>query len=191
MKTAVIVVDMLKDNIREGNHPVALAQARAIIPSINRLTKKARQCGLPVIFANDSFLPGDFIFQGRMKEHALRGTEGAEVIDELTQEKGDIYLPKRRFSAFFKTDLDQTLRLSGVEGVAIAGINSHWCVLDTAFDAMSNDFCTYIISDCCASFRPDVHETTMNLYRNSPLHPLFQIMTLEEFEKTLPPLQEE
>lgn len=183
MKAAICVVDMVKDNIREGNHPVALAQARAIIPQINCLTAKARKLDLPVIFASDSFLPGDFIFQGRMKEHAIRGTEGARVIDELYQGEGDIYVSKRRFSAFFKTDLDLTLRMLGVDGLAIAGINSHWCVLDTAFDAVSNDFYAYIISDCCASFRADVHETTMTLYRNNPLNPLFQVITLEEFEK--------
>ncbi len=187
MKTAIIVVDMLKDNIPEGNNNDVLSQARAIIPNINRLTEMARQRNLPVIFANDSFLPGDFIFHGKMKEHTLRGTEGAMVIDELTRAPGDIHLPKRRFSAFFKTDLDQTLRLYGVEGVAIAGINSHWCVLSTAFDALANDLCAYIISDCCASFRADVHETTMNLYRKTPLYPLFQIMTLAEFTKTMMP----
>lgn len=185
MKTAVVVVDMLKDNFREGNHSVALDQARAIIPNINRLTAMARRNNLPVIFANDSFLPGDFIFQGRMKEHALRGTEGAQVIDELCRGAGDIQLPKRRFSAFFKTDLDQTLRLHGAGGVAIAGINSHWCVLQTAFDALANDFCAFIISDCCASFNADVHETTMNLYRENALRPLFQVLTVAEFEQIL------
>lgn len=189
MKTAVIVVDMLKDHLREGNHPVALDQAKSIIPNINRLTALARRNNLPVIFANDSFLPGDFIFQGLMKEHALRGTEGAQVIDELGPGAGDVQLPKRRFSAFFKTDLDQTLRLQGVGGVAIAGINSHWCVLHTALDALANDFCAFIISDCCASFRADVHETTMNLYRKSPLHPLFQVLTTAEFEQFLWPEQ--
>ena len=185
MKFAVIVVDMLKDSIDRGKNAEARREAQAIIPGINRLTERARQTGLPVIFANDSFLPGDFIFQGLLKEHALRGTEGARVTDELHQANGDIHLPKRRFSAFFKTDLDQTLRLYGVQGVAIAGINSHWCVLNTAFDALSNDFCAYIISDCCATYRADVHKATMDIYRKSPLYPLFQVMTLEEFEKTL------
>jgi nicotinamidase/pyrazinamidase len=187
MKTAILVVDMLKDNLKEGNHPVALDQARAIIPNINRLTEMARRNNLPVIFANDSFLSGDFIFQGRMKEHALRGTEGAQVSDDLCRRDGDIHLSKRRFSAFFKTDLDQTLRLYGVGGVAIAGINSHWCVLQTAFDALANDFCAFIISDCCASFNAAVHETTMNLYRKNPLQPLFQVMTAAEFEQILSP----
>ncbi len=185
MKTAIIVVDMLKDSLREGSNPQALSQVRAIIPRINRLTALARRLGLPVIFANDSFLAGDFIFQGKMQEHALRGTKGAEVMDELDRVPGDIQLPKRRFSAFFKTDLDQTLRLYGIGTVAIAGINSHWCVLNTAFDALANDFCASIISDCCASYRADVHETTMTLYRKSPLHPLFQVLTLEEFSNLM------
>ena len=185
MKFAVIVVDMLKDSIDRGNNAEALREARAIIPGINGLTERARQAGMPVIFANDSFLTGDFIFQGSLKEHALRGTEGARVTEELHQANGDIYLPKRRFSAFFKTDLDQTLRLYGIGGVAIAGINSHWCVLSTAFDALSNDFCAYIISDCCATYRADVHKTTMDIYRKSPLYPLFQVMTRAEFLNTL------
>jgi nicotinamidase-related amidase len=185
VKTAIIVVDMLKDNIRPGSDAHVDKQALSIIPNINRLTQMARQHNFPVIFANDSFLPGDFIFKGKMKEHSLRGTEGARVTDELDQAEGDIHLPKRRFSAFFKTDLDQTLRLHGVEGVAVSGISSQYCVLSTALDALSHDFCAYIISDCCAGFRADINETTMSLYRKSPLYPMFQIMTLEEFGKTL------
>jgi nicotinamidase/pyrazinamidase len=184
MKPAIIIVDMLKDNLADGGNAHALLQARSIIDNINRLTAMARQRNFPVIFANDSFLAGDFIFQGRLKEHALRDTEGAQVIDELHQEKTDINLPKRRFSAFYKTDLDQTLRLLGVDAVAITGINSQYCVLCTAFDAISNDFSAYIISDCCAGFSAEIHEQTMNLYRKNPLYPLFQIMTLEEFENT-------
>jgi len=60
-------------------------------------------------------MKGDFIFNGKMKSHSIRGTEGAEVVADLNPEPTDIILPKRRFSAFFKTDLDQTLRLLGVD----------------------------------------------------------------------------
>jgi len=185
MKPAILVVDMIKDNLsEEDNNPVA-PFARAIIPNINHLTDIARKRNIPVILSTDSFLPGDFIFGGRMKEHSLRGTEGAEVTDDLIQSKTDIYLPKRRFSAFFKTDLDQTLRLYGVDTVVITGINSHWCVLSSAMDALSHDFCTYIIEDCCASFSKEVHENIMNIYRKNPLRPLFQVMKMEDFLKEL------
>lgn len=173
MKPAIIVVDMLKDAVK----PFSLE----IAPAINQLTRQARKRSMPVIFAMDSFLPGDFIFGGKMKEHCLRGTNGAEVMDQIEQSDQDIYLPKRRFSAFFKTDLDQTLKLYNVDAVAITGINTHWCVLNTAFDALALDFRTYIISDCCASFNRDYHDATLKTHQNSPLYPLFQVVTAETF----------
>ena len=183
MKPAILVVDMIKDTFSEES-PVA-PFARAIIPHINCLTDIARKRNIPVIFSTDSFLPGDFIFGGRMKEHSIRGTKGAEVTDDLIQSKTDIYLPKRRFSAFFKTDLDQTLRLYGVDMVVITGINSHWCVLSSAMDALSHDFRACIIEDCCASFSREVHESIMDIYRKMPLRPLFQVMRMNEFLREL------
>lgn len=185
MRPAVIVVDMLKDTL-EGDHRYAIKPfALEIVPAVNRLTEAARNRSLPVIFAMDSFLRGDFLFQGRMKEHSIRGTKGAEVTDLLTQRASDIYLPKRRFSAFFKTDLDQTLRLHAVDTVVIAGIATHVCVLTTALDALSNDFRALIVEDCCASFNREIHEKTLEIYRKNPLHPLLRIARLDEFLEEL------
>lgn len=181
MKPAVIVVDMLKDSFKEESNPVVAQFARKIVPNINRLTEYARSHSYPVIFANDSFLRGDFIFRGRMHEHSIRGTEGAQVTDALTQTASDMQLPKRRFSAFFKTDLDQTLRLYRVDTVIIAGLLTHWCVLSTALDALALDFGAYIIEDCCASYSEEAHEAIAKLYRKSPLHPLFKIVVLDDF----------
>jgi nicotinamidase-related amidase len=173
MNPAIIVVDMLKDAVT----PFSLD----IVAPINRLTRFARDRSIPVVFAMDSFLSGDFVFRGKMKPHCLRGTAGAEVMDQLQQRDTDIYLPKRRFSAFYKTDLDQTLRLLQVDTVAIVGINTHWCVLNTAFDALANDFATRIITDCCASFNAETHASVLKTYTRNPLYPLFQLVTMEIF----------
>jgi nicotinamidase-related amidase len=181
MKPAVLIIDMLEDSFNENHNNPVTPFALEIVPRINRLTEAAREREVPVIFSMDSFLPGDFIFKGKMREHSIRGTAGAEVYRGLTQEKGDIYSRKRRFSAFYKTDLDQTLRLLGVDTVALTGINSHWCVLSSALDALANDFRAYIIEDCSASYNRQVHETAMDLYRKNPLFPLFKILKLEEF----------
>ncbi len=184
MKPAIIIVDMLNDAFT--THGIGMTPAvRSVIDNTNRLTEFARSHSIPVIFAMDSFLRGDFIFQGKMKEHSIRGTDGAKVTVELVQSDTDIFLPKRRFSAFFKTDLDQTLRLYGVDTAVITGINTHWCVLTTAMDALSHDFRTYIIEDCCTSYREEIHESVINMYRKNPLYPLFQIIPLEEFIREL------
>jgi len=181
MKPAVIIVDMLKDSLDIEPGPPLTAFARAICPPINRLTEFARSRSIPVIFSMDSFMKGDFIFRGKMKERSIRGTPDAEVTDLLIQAPTDIYSPKRRFSAFYKTDMDQILRLYGVDTVAICGISTNWCVLSTAMDALAHDFQAYVLGDCCAAFTAEIHEATLKIYRNHPLYPLFKIMTTDEF----------
>jgi len=186
MKPAVLVIDMLKDTLEGGHRTDISEMARGIVPAINRLMAFARERNIPVIFSMDSFLRGDFIFQGRMKEHSIRGTRGSEVTDLLDQAETDLYVPKRRFSAFFKTDLDQTLRLLGVDTVLLTGIATHWCVLSTAFDALSNDFAAWIVEDGCAAFSREIHVSTFDNYRKNPLYPLFRILTLRELMDSLP-----
>src|SRR5512136_3134842 len=142
MKPVIIVVDMLKDNLKESPRNVYYQEGRTIIPNLQKLIGEGHKRGFPIVFACDSFLEGDFIFKGKMKVHALRGTKGAEVVDDLKPEPADIFLPKRRFSAFFKTDLDQTLRMLGVDTIVITGTNTYVCVYATAMYSICNDFNT-------------------------------------------------
>lgn len=181
MKPAILVVDMLKDNLKESPRNPYLGAGKAIIPNLQKLLEASRKKGFPIIFACDSFLEGDFIFKGRMRVHSLRGTKGSEVLDELKPEPTDVVLPKRRFSAFFKTDLDMTLRVLGVDTIVVTGITTEVCVLMTALDGLCHDFSAIILEDCCASRTREFHQGCLNLYRDFALYPLLRIMTLEEF----------
>jgi nicotinamidase-related amidase len=183
MKPAIIVVDMLKDNLKESPRNPYLQGGKAILPNLQRLLDESRKRGFPIIFACDSFLEGDFIFKGKMKVHSLRGTKGSEVVDDLEPRPTDITLPKRRFSAFFKTDLDQTLRTLGVDTIVVTGMTTEVCVLMTAMDGICHDFSAILLEDCSASRSKESHEGCLNLYRDFALYPLLRIMTLEEFLK--------
>jgi nicotinamidase-related amidase len=183
MKPAIIVVDMLKDNLKESPRNLYYQEGKEIIPNLQRLLEESRKRGFPIVFACDSFLEGDFIFKGRMKVHALRGTKGAEVIDDLRPEPTDIVLPKRRFSAFFKTDLDQTLRTLGIDTIIVTGMTMEVCVLMTAFEGLCQDFSVIILEDCTASRSKELREECLNLYRGNALNPLLRIMTRDEFLK--------
>jgi nicotinamidase-related amidase len=183
MKPAIIVVDMLKDNLKGSPRNPYFQTGKTIIPSLQRLLTEGRKKGFPIIFACDSFLQGDFIFGGKMKVHSLRGTKGAEVIDDLSTGPTDIILPKRRFSAFFKTDLDQTLRTLGIDTIVVTGITTEVCVLMTALDGLSHDFSVILLEDCSASRDKEFHQGCLNLYRDFALSPLFRIITLDEFLK--------
>jgi len=100
-----------------------------------------------------------------MKVHSLRGTQGAEVIDDLEPKSTDMILPKRRFSAFFKTDLDQTLRTLGVDTIVVTGMTTEFCVLMTALDGLCHDFSVIILEDCTASRTKELRKGCLNLYR--------------------------
>lgn len=180
-KTAIVVVDMIKDNVDTNAHFGIGEEGRKIIPKLQHLLSAARQAAMPVIFANDSFMPNDFIFQGRVKPHAIRGTRGTDVITELGPQQGDIVLEKRRFSAFFRTDLDLTLRELGVDTIAVTGIATEGCVLTTVFDGIANDFSVILLEDCCASARRSNHDAIVGIYRGSPMEPLLRVLCLEEF----------
>lgn len=172
---------MIRDNVYSEKHLKVAAEAREIVPSLKRFIDFAHAESIPVVYANDSFLKGDFIFKGKMKEHALRGTEGVQVIDELKPEADDYVIEKLRFSAFHRTDLDQMLRIMGVDTVLVAGITLQWCVLLTAADAVANDFHAVILEDLTACHKKDVKNRVVELYGNSPLAPLFRIMQSEAY----------
>jgi len=181
VRPAIIVVDMVKDNLKEGARAPIIQEAREIIPRLRDLLAESRKRGFPVIFACDSFLKDDFIFRGKMKIHALRGTPGSEPVEELEPGPTDIVLPKRRFSAFFKTDLDQTLRTFGIDTIVVTGITAEVCVLMTAMEGLCHDFSAILIEDCTASKSKEMRDSCLNLYRDFALYPLLRVMTLEAF----------
>jgi nicotinamidase/pyrazinamidase len=189
VKPAIVVVDMLKDNV-DADSPYRIGdEGRMIIPGIQVLLEYARGKNIPIVFANDSFLPDDLLFKGRMKPHCIQDTKGAEVIDELEPQKGDLILPKRRMSAFFKTGLEDTLRMQNVDTIVVCGISTSVCVMSTAMDAFMNDFCVIVIEDCCAAHRRHDHESAVKVLQSLhvPLGKLFVIMTLDEFKNFIDP----
>jgi len=180
LNPALIIVDLLCDTFEKHSSTPIAGAARAFLPKLNELIDRFHEHHLPVIFACDSFLPDDFIFKGRMAPHSLRGSHGEEVIPDLHRESGDHLVPKRRFSAFFKTDLDQTLRTLGVDTVVVTGIATPICVMTTVLDALSHDFQAIVIEDCSAAHRPEDHRAVLDAYRKTPLHPLLQVMQSQE-----------
>lgn len=179
MNPAVIIVDMLEGNL--GSERTGKREEEKIIAPVADFLKECRILSIPVIFACDSFLQDDFIFQGRMKPHAIRGTNGTRPIPDLEPQPSDIILEKRRFSAFFKTDLDQTLRTLHIDTVAIGGINTHFCVLATAFDAVCHDFTTIILEDMSAAYKREIHQAFVDAYRFSAIYPIFRVSKSHEF----------
>lgn len=181
---AIIAIDMLNDTFKKRESSLAV-EGLAIVPALNRLLKKGRELQIPVFFAMDSFLPQDYFFSGKRKPFSIRGTDGAKVIDEIEQDPSDVYVPKRRWSAFYKTDLDQVLRVLTIDTVVLAGITTGVCVLATALDALSHDFEAIITEDCCASVTGEEHRAVVEIYRKSALFPHLRVIPSNEIWEEL------
>lgn len=179
MSAAILVIDIVNDTLKRDT-PLSRA-IRAFLPTLNEFLAQARQAGHRIVFSTDSFQESDPLFKGRMKPYSIQGTKGAEVAAEIIQGPDDVWLPKPRWSAFFKTDLDKRLRKWGVTTAAVAGVTTHYCVLSTAMDAFAHDFRTVILKDLCASFSEEVHNATLESLRGEIMEPWFRIMTASEF----------
>ena len=179
-RPALLIIDMVKDNLDESRPVPITPLARRLFDPINRLSKAFRNVSWPVVFATDAFAKGDFIFGGKMKPHSLAGTPGAEPADELDRQTEDLWLPKPRFSAFFRTGLEEWLKARGVTLCAVAGITTNFCVLSTAMDALCCNFKTVILEDCATAATESVHRQTLEIYRKNVLYPLFRILSSEQ-----------
>ncbi len=185
-KPALLIIDMVKDNL-EPEHPLPITEAaRGITGPINSLVGICRDRGWPVIFSTDAYHEDDFIFTGRMQPHSLAGTRGAEIAGSLDYRPGtDTWLPKPRFSAFFQTGLDKILREQKVTLCAVAGITTNFCVLATALDAICHNFKAVLLEDCTAAYPEINHERTVEMYRKNPLYPLLRVASAGEFIQCL------
>src|SRR6056297_2039286 len=98
MTDAAILLDMVNDLV---TGEIATDRAERIIPTLrDDLLPAARENGVRVIYANDAHRPEDFELEV-WGEHAMRGTEGAEVIPELEPEADDHIFEKRFYDAFY------------------------------------------------------------------------------------------
>jgi nicotinamidase-related amidase len=131
--TALVIIDMQNDFVRdEGSLQVASAQGT--VEAIGRLLALARERGMRVAFSQDTHDPGDPEFD-IWPEHALRGTWGWEMIDELAPREGELVVQKVRYDAFYGTELDHMLRLWGVQTIVLCGTVANICVHYTAASA--------------------------------------------------------
>ncbi len=160
MKRALVVVDMIEDFVREGGALYCGPSMAKIVPVIQDELARARASGEPVVYLADNHLLDDAEF-AMFPAHAIAGTKGAEIVPELAPATGDVVIPKRRYSGFFGTDLDITLRERGVDTLRLVGDCTNICVLYTAADARNLGYAVEVVRDGVTSFDAEAHEDAL------------------------------
>jgi nicotinamidase-related amidase len=152
---ALLVIDMLKDFVSEGGSLV-VEGAGDLVEPINREIKKARRGGDLVVFVCDAHDRDDREFTV-WPSHAVEGTEGAEIVEELDRRPEDPVVKKKRYSAFYNTDLEEVLENHGVDHLVLTGVLTDICVMHTAVDAAMRDYRVTVLKDCVKSATEEAH----------------------------------
>ena len=159
MANVVLVIDMVNGFLQSGNNLYCGDDARGIIPNVQRLIEREQGAGGTVLFLCDTHDPDDLEFE-MFPVHCVGGTDEPNVIPELADYEGRL-IPKRRYSAFFETDLEETLRSLQPEKVIICGVCTDICVMHTAADARNRDYKVEVPADCVASFDDNAHDNAL------------------------------
>ena len=154
-KRVVIVVDMLRGFLEEGNPLFCGEEARQIIPRVKELLRREVAEGSPILYLVDTHDPDDLEFQ-MFPRHCVRGTEETEIVPELADFPGEKIL-KNRYSGFFNTNLEELLEELGAEELVVVGVCTDICVMHTVADARNRDYPVTVYSDCVATFDPQMH----------------------------------
>lgn len=168
---ALLVIDMLKDFVEKGA-PLEIPAARNIIENIAGEIRYAREKGRPVIYLCDSHEPNDPEFE-YWPPHAVKGTRGAEIIDELAPQPGDHIVEKTAYSGFFRTNLEKMLNELEIEELLICGVATNICVLYTAVDALQRGFRLVVPETCVAALDEEDHRFALRQI-NEVLKPVNQ-----------------
>ena len=156
MAKALLIIDMLNDFL-EKDGALFIGSPEKVLQNVSSRLQQWRSEGDPVIYIMDRHLAGDAEFK-MFPPHCLDGEWGGKVVEALAPREKDFLIYKRRYSAFYGTDLDLTLRELGVTELELTGICTQICVLYTAADARMRHYDVTVRSNCVASFDDKAHE---------------------------------
>ena len=159
---AVVVVDMVNDFCKPGGAMVLPGYERLVGPQL-QVIKAARAADIPVIWVHDAHRAN--VRQDRewlkRSPHCVDNTWGVEIIDDLGARADEIHVTKRRYSSFFQTDLDLTLKDLQVTQIVVFGVVTNICVRSTVHDAFFNGYEVVVPRDCCAATGPREQESSL------------------------------
>ena len=159
MRQALIIVDMLNDFVRKDGS-LAVPGAEEIIAAVDRELAASRRDGDLVVFACDAHDPDDLEFK-RYPPHAVAGSPGAQVVEELAPLPHEHVVPKQRLSPFFNTGLAELLEREEVERVKVVGVCTHICVMETVAGLCDRDIAAVVHVDAVADFDQEMAQAAL------------------------------
>ena len=163
-KKSLLVIDMLND-YRDKDVPFKIPGFTNIIEPIKREVEEARKNSCPIIYLCDCHDEDDSEFR-LFPQHAIKGSRGASIVDELKPEGTDILVRKNAFSGFYNTELDKMLKKLSIRKIVITGIITNISVLCTAVDALMRGYEVDVVKDAVKGLNSKSHEHALDQMEN-------------------------
>jgi biuret amidohydrolase len=124
------------------------------VANIVRLLAAARSAPIPVIFTQEvhrrELVDFGRELDGAEPVHCVEGTPGVRLLPETRPRDGEWLIQKRRYSAFFATDLEVLLRGLHVDMLVVCGFLTDVCIHYTCVDAHQRDYHLLLAADATA-----------------------------------------
>lgn len=146
---ALLVIDAI-DAIDDDTVYDSASVMGSFRENVAKVVDYAHKAKIPVIFCNDAHIPGLDKELDLWGEHGIK--DKMRIFPEIAVGEGDFIIPKRRYSAFFQTDLALTLCELGVDTLIAVGCDTNICVLHTLADAFYRGFKTIVVEDATTTF---------------------------------------
>jgi nicotinamidase-related amidase len=149
MTQAILVLDMTRDSVAPEAR--AVDKRKAILPRTVEFLRWGRDSGKPVVFVCSARRKTDKWFLRHWELANEIWQPGQEPIPELYDKEKDVVVHKRRYSGFFGSDLDMTLRELDVDSLMLLGWSTSLAVATTAVDAWQLGYPTTVVTDLTIS----------------------------------------
>ncbi len=158
-RKALLVVDMINDHLMPGRI-LEVPRARDIVPAMIARLEEARRSGTPIVYVLDQHDPTDSDLDD-WGEHAVAGTEGAQVWAPLAPHEGDRIVTKPSYSSFYRSDLEKVLDDLRVDTIELTGCSTEVQLLTTATDALQLGFAVEVPEKLQAGTSADAETLAM------------------------------
>src|SRR5436305_12288383 len=158
---ALILIDVINDMAFDDGD-VLLKNALPAAKNLAALKRRAKNAGIPVIYANDNFGKWRSDFRQQLGHVLEDGVRGESVAKLLSPDEQDYFVLKPKHSGFYHTQLDLLIDYLRVRTIVMAGFATDMCVLFTASDAYLRDLDIIVPPDCSAAETTEHHQGALD-----------------------------